>query len=672
MNATETTAAVRRRFAFLRGPLPRPLLLAGAVGVILAVGAVVRTVSLTENPVGFFCDEASFGYNAYKILKTGEDEFGVRLPVFFRAFGEYKLGLFVYSEVPLIALLGLTELAVRLTAALYGTLSILAVFFLGWTLFRRPGVGLAAAFFLAIMPWHIHYSRIGFEIVTFPFFLAIGLSLFLLGTRNPRWWPAAALVLAITLYSYRAAWAILPPLLVLLVILYRKELWRQRTWAAFSLWIFMLVAIPMILHAAGGEDRAQDVNIFNQGWSARETAETFVEHYRTYFTRSFLFDRADDGPITRHYLPGYGNLYYIQLPFLLLGVLGLLWPLRREKAIVLALLLLYPVPGAITVDSPISSRAIAGSLVFALITGYGVFLAVDGLSKLKWSARASPRPIGAALAVALVAAVATIALNNFASYLQRYHDEYPKLSAGYWGWQSGPKEIIEYFDSVQGEYGQFFLDGTFNAPAIFFNFYTRDECGPPRCMIGGTDRYNPQIRQLFALRPESMPPEYTYLTRHQLTYPDGSLAFSIVEIKGPASPPATLQEPDEAEETPMPSTPAARDEQRRAELGRIAAALFDYREETGAFPDTGGSVQTSCAYTDLDKLCVIGERVGVETLIDPRGDVHRYGYWYESDGESFTLYATFEGPPSPEEACAKPHPSMAARPYLVCVCSDSP
>lgn len=672
MSATETALSVRQRLAFFRGPLIRPLLLAAAVGVILAVGAVVRTISLTENPVGFFCDEASFGYNAYKILKTGEDEFGVRMPVFFRAFGEYKLGLFVYSEVPLIALLGLTELAVRLTTALYGTLSILAVFLLGWTLFRRPGVGLAAAFFLAIMPWHVHYSRIGFEIVTFPFFLAVGLSLFLIGIRNPRWWPAAALVLGITLYTYRAAWAILPPLLVLLVILYRKELWQQRTWTAFSLWIFMLVAIPLILHLAGGEDRAQDVNIFSQDMSARETAETFVEHYRTYFTRSFLFDRADDGAITRHYLPGYGNLYYIQLPFLLLGLLGLLWPLRREKAIVLALLLLYPVPGAITVDSPISSRAIAGSLVFALITGYGVFLAVDGLSKVKWGARASPRPIGAALAAVLVAAVAAIALNNFASYLQRYHDEYPRLSAGYWGWQSGPREIIEYFAGVEEEYDQFVLDGTFNAPAIFFAFYTRDECGPPKCIIGGTDSYNPQMRQLFALRPESMPREYTYLERHQLRYPDDSLAFSIVEIEGRTEQPATPEEPEAHEEAPLPSTSAERDDQRRAELAHIADALLQRRREDGSFPSTGGNLQTACAYVDIDVLCMLREEVGLDTLVDPRGDAHRYGYWYQSNGKSFTLYASFETSPPPEERCASRPLEIASLPYLVCVTADSP
>ena len=37
----------------------------------------------------------------------------------------------------------------------------------------------------------------------------------------------------------------------------------------------------------------------------------------------------------------------------------------------------------------------------------------------------------------------------------------------------------------------------------------------------------------------------------------------------------------------------------------ITAALVDYQKENGGFPDTGGSVQTACAYLDLDKLCVL-------------------------------------------------------------------
>jgi 4-amino-4-deoxy-L-arabinose transferase-like glycosyltransferase len=676
MNLRQIPASVERWLPFLRGRRRLPLLVAAAVGAVVVLAAVVRIVSLADNPPGFFCDEASFGFNAYSILQSGEDEHGVRLPLFFRAFGEYKFGLFIYSQVPLIAALGLTEFAVRLTSAIYGTLTVLAVFLLGWALFRHRGVGLAAAFFLAIMPWHIHFSRIGMEIVTFPFFLAVGLCLFLLSVRRPRWWPVAGVVLGLTLYSYRAAWVVLPPLGILLAVLYWRELLRARRWALFSLGLFVIIAIPTIMHLTGGEtDRAQDVSIFNQGESAWDTAQTFFDNYRTYFTRSYLFDRADEDAVTRHYLPGYGNLYYIQIPFLLIGVVGLLWPPRREKLIPLVLLLLYPVPGAITVDSPISSRAFIGSLVFALITGYGLFLAADGLLKWKWRVRASPVTLGAAATAVLLAAVAAIALNNFASYLQRYHQEYPKLSAGYWGWQAGPKEIIEYFQSVEDDYDQFILDGAFNAPSIFYRFYTRDECGPLECIIGGTDKYRAGARQLFALRPESMPPEYRYVTRQEITYPDDTLAFSIVEIEGRASPtptPEASEEEEGEEEVSVPSSAAERDHERRAELMIITAALSEYQKENGSFPSTGGNLQGACSYPDIDRLCIFSDELGVDTLIDPRGDAHKYGYFYESDGTSFTLYATFELQPPPDEVCADVPLGLADKPNLVCVHRESP
>ena len=36
------------------------------------------------------------------------------------------------------------------------------------------------------------------------------------------------------------------------------------------------------------------------------------------------------------------------------------------------------------------------------------------------------------------------------------------------------------------------MDGAFNPPAEFYKFYTRDTCGPPRCIIGNTDNYMPR------------------------------------------------------------------------------------------------------------------------------------------------------------------------------------
>ena len=106
--------------------------------------------------------------------------------------------------------------------------------------------------------------------------------------------------------------------------------------------------------------------------------------------------------------------------------------------------------------------------------------------------------------------------------------------AGYWGWQWGPEVIVPYFVRLQVEYDDLFLDGEFNAPYIFFRFYAPDDCA--KCRIGNTDAYDPRRRQLFALRPHNLSPSYRYDIKKTLHYPDGEVAFEIVEITGRTAP----------------------------------------------------------------------------------------------------------------------------------------
>ncbi len=499
---------------------------AAALAGILALAGAVRAIGISHNPPGFFADEASFGYNAYSVLHTSRDEFGTWFPLLFRSFGEYKLGVFIYSEIPFIAALGLTETAVRLTSALYGTLTVLTTFLLARALFQRSVPAFAAALSLAIMPWHIQFSRTGLgDIITFPFFLTLGLYVFLQGVRRPNLWLLAGVLFGVTFYTYRAAWVILPPLLAFVAIMYRREMRASERQAFLMFGIILIALLPIGLHlVANQSDRAGDVSLFNQGLGFTGTAREFGEHYVSYFSPSFLFEKGDDGSITRHYLPGFGDLYYIELPFILLGLGGLLLKRTKEHSIMVALLVLFPLSGALTPDSPISSRTILGSVVFALLTGYGVFLAVEGLQRLG-------RPDRRVAVAVLSVAVCLIAANNFASYLRHYHKDYPDLSAGYDGWQFGPREIIAYFEANQANYDQLVMTDSFNAPQIFFRFYAPHDCG--KCVVISTLRSassNSATRQLFALRPEEIPSGLVYVTRGVIRYPNGRPAFLLIEV----------------------------------------------------------------------------------------------------------------------------------------------
>ena len=491
--------------------------------IVLAVS--VRIIGITENPPGFFTDEASIGYNAYTLLHSGKDEHGEGWPVLFESLGDFKLPVIIYSTVPFVAILGLTELAVRLTVAIYGTLTILTTFLLAKVLFGDRRVGLAAAFFLAVMPWHIHYSRTGFgELISLLPFLTLGLYFFLLGARRNQLWLLSGLAFGLTLYTYRAAWVVLPILLVLLVVLYRKDLLKGWRMAASGLAVILIMSLPILLHLMSGSgDRSQDAGILKLDLGAWETTKTFFTQYISHFSLGFLFEHGDNWYITRHYLPGFGQLYLVQLPLMILGLLGIVFNLNRGKTIVLALLLLYPLAGALSDISPISSRTILGTVVFAILSAYGLAVLFNCLNQLT-------RPYGLAVTATALVVVVALTFASFASYLNLYHSEYRQLSAGYWGWQSGPKEIIEYFLATEDKYDQLIMDGEFNAPHEFFRFYAPESCG--KCTIGDTEMYDPTKRQLFAMKPKHLPGNLLYRGVHEIRYPSGELAFSLVEVTG--------------------------------------------------------------------------------------------------------------------------------------------
>src|SRR3990172_6662708 len=132
------------------------------VAVIL-LGFFLRVYRADAVPPSLSWDETSIGYNAYSILKTGRDEHQRFLPLdTFIAFGDYKPPLAIYATVPFVAMLGLTELAVRLPSVIAGTLTVLITYFLVLELFNNKlritnnqSLALLSAFLLAISPWHI-------------------------------------------------------------------------------------------------------------------------------------------------------------------------------------------------------------------------------------------------------------------------------------------------------------------------------------------------------------------------------------------------------------------------------------------------------------------------------------------------------------------------------------
>ncbi len=496
---------------------------------VVALAFVMRVYDLTGNPAGFFCDEASNGLDAYLIAHTGADQWGVHLPTFFRSFDDYKGPVFVYASVPLAALLGLSELTPRLMAALFGTATVALMYPLALLMFRRRDVALLSAGVLAIAPWHLLFSRAGFETITMPFFYVLATLVFLLALRrrSPVLYLVDAALWGISVYTYQVPRLLTPLLVLALLAVYHREVWAWRRYTAIGLAIFLVLMIPLAQAVLSGTATARlgVVGVFShglQGWDLIGTiAQFYVQHFSVLFL--FTFGSRPGDLVLRNYIPGLGALYWAQLPLVMIGLAALLARRDRPAILLLLWLLLYPVGGTLT-EGPSQERDLFGVLPFSIITAYGIAVL------WQWLRRAAPWPRLQPLVTAAggLVMVGVLAL-SLSQLWNLFYVQYPRTTAGYWGWQGGPSAIISYFKRVESHYDALYMTGSFNAPDIFLRFYAPTGC--ERCAIGGLDRYDPTQRQLFALRPEEMAPGFHYTVRDTLYYGDGTVAFRIVEVR---------------------------------------------------------------------------------------------------------------------------------------------
>src|SRR3989344_3219053 len=84
----------------------------------------------SASPPGFTADEAAFGYNAYSLLQTGKDEYGLRLPLRLKSFGDYKLPLYAYLSAPIIKVFGLNEISIRVVAGISALVVVISIYFI--------------------------------------------------------------------------------------------------------------------------------------------------------------------------------------------------------------------------------------------------------------------------------------------------------------------------------------------------------------------------------------------------------------------------------------------------------------------------------------------------------------------------------------------------------------
>jgi hypothetical protein len=192
--------------------------------IILLVALGLRLWQIDRLPPGFHFDESFEGLEAWRILTDPTYR-----PLFLTGnFGVPPLNAYANAlTFALVQRLGgeAGPMAMRVTAALFGVLGVLAVYALAHELVRLPeprirlslAFPLLAAATLALMRWHLHFSRMGIEPVIVPLIWASATWLLLHGWRTGQWisFVASGGALAAGMYTYQGAWVI--PWLILAV-----------------------------------------------------------------------------------------------------------------------------------------------------------------------------------------------------------------------------------------------------------------------------------------------------------------------------------------------------------------------------------------------------------------------------------------------------------------------
>ncbi len=509
----------------------------GALLAILALAAVLRVYDLGNLPPGLFCDEAALGVNARLILESGRDENRELLPLYVWSFGvSYKNPVFIYAATVPIALFGLNDFSVRLTSAFFGVLAVLGIGWLGRLMLGRVG-GLLAALFLALLPWHLHFSRIAFELIAFPAFFLLAFATLVSGVRgHPRRLPVAGLLFAWCLYTYVPAKLFVPAFLAGALLVYWRRLWAEWRWTLAGVLLLILTAAPVVIFDIAHRDRAGEyiskTTTFNPAREWRENAEQFRDFYSRFFSREFLFERGD--PIPRHAVGGFGELYPFMAPLLLLGVVWALWPGHPEGKLLLWWMALYPIAPSLMNEVPSASRGIIGAPGFALLAACGAAGVLATVRRLiRVPAAATALQVGAVLALLGVLGL------QAQRYWRAYVTNYPAQAAEWF--QYGYREAIQFMEPLRNKYDLFLMTASHvNQPQAFTAFYTD---GDAQRVARGNDsgylildpaeypRYRVDRPFLAAVRPSDLYLFQDFTELHQVRTPAGKLEFVIVEVR---------------------------------------------------------------------------------------------------------------------------------------------
>lgn len=418
---------------------------------IIILAACFRFYNLGVNPASLDWDEASLGYNAYSILKTGTDEYGVPHPLTLRSFNDYKPAGYAYAAMLPIKVFGLNEFGVRFSSAVMGFLLPLAIYFLLVAIcqdkFTRGAqkLSLVAAFLTAANPWMIQFSRGAFEANLGLSMLLWGVVVFFYFRKSILGLVAGSIIILSSVYAYHANKFVAPAFFFIffLFLLVKKKIDLRKS--VILLIISFVVLLPFMRSLIIGYGFTR----FN-ATSGNFNFLNFTREFFSHFNFNFLFLNGDGN--FRHHVAGFGLFYVFESILMFFGLFNFL-KFGKNKFIFFTLFFLSLVPSSIAEGAPHAIRALLSFPFFLIFVAYGLKAVTDKMFKIT---------------------VLALYIYFIFFYANSLYKHYPVETSQ--NWQYGYKQVANYIFEKNNyqKYDKIVITNAYDEPYIYMLFYGKD------------------------------------------------------------------------------------------------------------------------------------------------------------------------------------------------------
>lgn len=437
------------------------------LGIVL-IATFSRFYRLDEIPPSLSWDEVSIGYDAFSIAETGRDQWGEFLPISFKSFGEYKYPYHIYFTSLLVKLFGTSDFLVRFGSAFFGVINVLLLYHLVKLASGKEPLAIVSAFFLAISPWHIQFSRVSWETNYALLFCLTGLIFFVKFIRENRekFLLSSFLAFTLGLFTYNASKIFIPLVLFLLIFIHFSQVRKSRygfllsiaflTTLFFSFTNSKLSGLKRLDQLRIEPDRIVQTQVYKYTKSYKLAhLEIYAEQYLSHFSYNFLFETGDPNP--RHSSQKVGQLLRYDLVFIPLGIITLLKRRDKFSYLFLGLFFLAIVPASIAREVPHASRAMFTLGTWQVVSATGFIFIFNSISK-------KYKKVFIGLALVIIFA-------TFAPYVKFYFGAYPVKYSQFW--QYGYKEVAEFIADNYNSYDKIVMTRKYGEPQIFMLYYLK-------------------------------------------------------------------------------------------------------------------------------------------------------------------------------------------------------